>query len=279
MKSFLKENYLLIAVVLLALALRFYKLSTIPIGFNDDEAAFGYNAYSIISTARDEWGRLLPFPTFESFGDWKLVFYLYLVAASQLIFGASEFATRFPSALFGVATVIATYFLAKKLFEESQNGWQSQIALVAAFFLAISPWHIIASRNAFESDLLSLFIATGTLFFLKAQKDQKFLYVSTILVSTCFYIYRSSWLFVPLFLLVIFYLFRDSFTEAKNIIIKNLILAAILALPLLPVALTFKGQSRFLQESFITGVSRVGIISEVNEKRGICRNNLPKPVC
>ena len=277
MKSFLKRNYLLVLIVLLAIILRFSELSTIPIGFNDDEAAFGYNAYSIIKTARDEWGRFLPFPAFESFGDWKLVFYLYLVAASQLVFGIGEFSTRFPSALFGVLTVIATYFLAKKLFEDFT--WKFEIPTIAALLLAISPWHIVASRNAFESDLLSFFITTGTLFFLMAQKNKKLLYVSTILFSICFYIYRSSWLFVPMFILVIFYLFRNNFVKAKEIITKNLILAAIVALPLLPVVLTFKGQSRFLQESFLTGVSRVGITNEVNERRGICQTDLPKPVC
>jgi hypothetical protein len=70
--KFLKENFLLILIIFLAISLRFINLSTIPIGFNDDEAAFGYNAYSILKAGRDEWGRFLPFPVFESFGDWKL---------------------------------------------------------------------------------------------------------------------------------------------------------------------------------------------------------------
>src|SRR3989344_6040859 len=109
MKSFLKNNFPIIAVVAIAVALRLIKLGSSPIGFNDDEAAFGYNAYSLLTTARDEWGRLLPFPVFESFGDWKLVLYLYLAVISQFFFGLNEFATRFPSALFGVFAVFATY--------------------------------------------------------------------------------------------------------------------------------------------------------------------------
>lgn len=270
--KFLRVNGLLVLIIVLAAAVRLVKLSTIPIGFNDDEAAFGYNAYSILKYGFDEWGRTLPFPTFESFGDWKLVFYLYLTVVSQFIFGVSEFATRFPSALFGVLTVAATYFLTKQLFDK-------RVAQVSALLLAISPWHIIASRNAFESDLLSFFIATGTFFFLKATKEKKFLYASTIFFSLCFYVYRSSWLFVPIFLVVIFYLFRANFMKSKALIFKNATIAIIILVPLLPTVLTFKGQSRFMQESFLTGVSRVGITNEVNERRGICQDNLRSFIC
>src|SRR3989344_2586535 len=142
------QKILLILIISLAAILRFISLGENPIGFNDDEAAFGYNAYSILKTGRDEWGRFLPFPAFESFGDWKLVFYLYLVAASQLIFGLSEFSTRFPSALFGVMSVIITYFLAKELFKDLNwkfkigNSLKLDIPTVAMLLLAISPWHI-----------------------------------------------------------------------------------------------------------------------------------------
>src|SRR3989344_5183236 len=121
MKKIFKENLFLIFIILLAVILRFYNLSTIPVGFNDDEAAFGYNAYSILKTGRDEWVRFLPFPVFESFGDWKLVGYLYPVVLSQFIFGVNEFATRVPSAIFGVFAIISTYFLTKKLFENNNS--------------------------------------------------------------------------------------------------------------------------------------------------------------
>lgn len=275
--KFIKRNIFLILIILVAAALRLIELSNIPIGFNDDEAAFGYNAYSILKYGFDEWGRTLPFPTFESFGDWKLVFYLYLTVISQAIFGVNEFATRFPSALFGVLTVFATYLLAKKLFDDTK--FHFSLAHVSALLVAISPWHIIASRNAFESDLLSFFITLGTYFFLRSLSKKNYLFLATLSFSTCFYVYRSSWLFVPIFTLVLFYLFRDKFPKSKELIFKNAVLAFILIIPLIPTVLTFKGQSRFLQESFITGVSRIGITNEINERRGICQKNLPSAFC
>src|SRR3989344_6941222 len=103
-------NFLLLSTIIAAaLFLRLYDLSRIPIGFNDDEAAFGYNAYSLLKTGKDEWGRVMPFPAFESFGDWKLVFYLYSVVPSVAVFGPSNFAARLPSALFGILAVLAAY--------------------------------------------------------------------------------------------------------------------------------------------------------------------------
>ena len=267
-----RENFFLLVIILVAVSLRFINLDTIPIGFNDDEAAFGYNAYSILKTGRDEWGRFLPFPVFESFGDWKLVGYLYLTVISQFVFGISEFATRFPSAVFGIMSVFATYFLAKELFNRN-------VGLISAFLLAISPWSIIASRNAFESDILIFFIVISTYFFLKGLKNGKYLTFAFIGFAICFYIYRSSWLFIPLFISTLIYLYREKFRRIWPILTKNLIFFVILLTPLIPTVLTFKGQSRFFQESFITGVQRSGIIDEINARRGSCQSRLPVFTC
>lgn len=263
---------MLILVILLAAALRFVSLNLIPVGFNDDEAAFGYNAFSIIKTGRDEWGRFLPFPVFESFGDWKLVGYLYLAVVSQLIFGISEFATRFPSALFGIFAVFTTYLLAKKLFDQ-------KIGILAALFLAISPWHIFASRNAFESDILIFFISIATYFFLRGLENPKWLTVSFVTYALSFYIYRSSWLFIPLFVLSLFIFHKDQLNKIKKDLIKNAAIALVILLPLVPTVSTFRGQSRFFQESFIAGVQGSGIIDDVNDRRGSCNQKLKSEVC
>ncbi len=61
--------------------------------------------------------------------------------------------------------------------------------------------------------------------------------------------------------------------------VKSLLVLLILTLPLLPAVLTFKGQSRFFQESFILGIQRVGIIADVNKRRGDCQENLPVSIC
>lgn len=272
MNSFIRNNILLILIILLACILRFHLLTTIPVGFTDDEAAFGYNAYSVLKTGHDEWGRHLPFPVFESFGDWKLVFYLYLVTASQFFLGLTVFATRFPSALFGVLAVFATYLLTKEFFKK-------KVALVASLLLAISPWHIAASRNAFESDLLIFTITLGTYFFIKSLKKKNYLFLGILMYSMSFYIYRSAWVFIPVFMGTLIFLYRKYFRIQKKFLLKNIIIFLFLLLPLVSTFITFKGQSRFFQESFIFGIQNQGINSEINERRGDCNQLFKSFIC
>src|SRR3989338_9842876 len=99
----------LLAIIILAVILRFYKIDTNPPGLYWDEAAFGYDAYSVLKTGRDQHGHLLPL-SFESFGDWKLPGYHYLLIPSVKIFGLNEFAVRFPSAFLGTLSIIIFFF-------------------------------------------------------------------------------------------------------------------------------------------------------------------------
>ncbi|MBU0974247.1 hypothetical protein KKD03_00915, partial [Patescibacteria group bacterium] len=73
MKKFLKKNWWTVSVIIILLFatfLRFYKLGVVPHGMFWDEAAVGYNGYSIVTTRRDEWLQKFPV-TFQSFGDYK----------------------------------------------------------------------------------------------------------------------------------------------------------------------------------------------------------------
>ena len=241
-------------------------------GFNDDEASIGYNAYSILSSGKDEWGRLLPFPVSEGFGDWKLVNYLYLTAFSQFFLGPNEFSTRLPSAIFGVLAVYATYLLAKKLFER-------RVGLISAFLLSISPWHIAESRNAFDSDILIFFIPLAVYFFLRGLKEQKYQAVSFICFIIAFYIYRTAWIFIPILGSVLTWAMWQNLRKSRPIFFRNLVICLILLVPLIPTVLTFKGQSRIIQESFVTGVQNQGIVDEVNERRGYCREKITNDMC
>src|SRR3989304_9431060 len=118
---------ILLTIIFLAAILRFYKLGTNPPGLYWDEAVLGYDAYSILNTGKDHHGETLPLFS-ESFGDWKLPGYHYLLVPSIAIFGLNEFAVRFPSALLGTLTVLLTYLLVKELFrlsDENQSVNQS----------------------------------------------------------------------------------------------------------------------------------------------------------
>src|SRR5258706_2331299 len=146
----IQNIFLLLFVVLIAAFLRFYQLGINPPSLTWDEAAWGYNAYSLGIDGKDEFGRFLPLNYIESFGDFKPPMYAYLTVLPVKIFGLTEFATRFPSALAGSLTVLLAYFLVLELFSSSKH--KNLYALISSAILAVSPWHIMLSRAAFEAN-------------------------------------------------------------------------------------------------------------------------------
>src|SRR3990167_11148965 len=108
-------NKRLIIVLIIAAALRLVVLGQYPVHLTNDEAALGYNAYSILKTARDEHGQLLPV-IFKSFGDWKPGLYIYATVPFVATLGLNEFSTRAASAVAGIVAVLLVYLIGKNLF-------------------------------------------------------------------------------------------------------------------------------------------------------------------
>src|SRR3990172_13290311 len=120
------KKILLLLIVLMSLFLRFYRLDSYP-ALNADEAAIGYNAYSLIQTGRDEHGN--PWPIhFQSFNDYKPGLYFYMVVPFVKILGLNEWAVRIPGAALGVGTVLVLYLLVRELFKSEK------LALASALF-------------------------------------------------------------------------------------------------------------------------------------------------
>ena len=188
---------LLTATLLLGLLLRTYQLSDNPPGFFADEASIGYNAYTILHSGTDEYGTAYPF-FFRAFGEYKNPIQTYSTVPFVALFGLNEFAVRLPSVLYGLLGIIAIFLLAKQLFHRYK--YTVPIALLAAFFLTISPWHIHFSRTSLEG--LAAYVAfttLGTYFFLRAQAQAKYLLASIFFFVLAFYSYFPARLFIPLF--------------------------------------------------------------------------------
>ena len=65
-----KNKFTLILILVIAVLLRFWQINTLP-SLNPDEAALGYNAYSLLKTGKDEHGISWPLH-FKSFSDYKV---------------------------------------------------------------------------------------------------------------------------------------------------------------------------------------------------------------
>ncbi len=197
-------------ILILATSLRFWHLSTQPPGLTWDEAAIGYNAYSILKTGKDEFGISFPL-IFKSFGDYKPGLYVYLTVPSVAVFGLTEFSVRLPSALFGVIAVLTTGLLLELLTENQTLG------LLASLALAISPWHVHFSRGGWESNIFVTFIILGTYFFYLSAKKGKVNFLPSLLLFTLsLLLYQSAKLYAPIILLLLIALNWKDFKSKVN---------------------------------------------------------------
>jgi 4-amino-4-deoxy-L-arabinose transferase-like glycosyltransferase len=120
----------LLALLLLAFFFRVYRISTIP---SDPESDH-------VEASKDVWDILQ--------GQYRIFFprntgreptQFYLTALLSKVFGYGWLTLRLTMALVGVLNVIPMYYLGKELLDR-------RFGVLAAFFVAISYWHVIISR-------------------------------------------------------------------------------------------------------------------------------------
>lgn len=242
MNNFFKKHIysvILISILCLSFFLRFNKLSVNPPSLDWDEASIGYNAYSLLKTGADEYGNKLPL-SIRSFDDYKPPVYIYLDVPSVLIFGLNETGVRFPAALFGFLSVIVIYFLVKDLFGDWEKEKKEKLALLSAFFLGVSPWHLQFSRAAFEGNIGLFFFMLGLLLFLKSLKNAKLVIISVVSFSLSVYSYHSFLLIVPIFIVFLILFFWKEMMAKKRYYLVSLIIGLLFAIP---VFLSFSSSS------------------------------------
>lgn len=210
------RKWLLVGIIILGFALRFVGLSHYPTGFNADEASFGYDAYSILTTGKDQWGQFMPI-VLKSFGDYKSPLYAYITIPSIIVFGLTKFAVRLPNVLVGTLAIYFVYLLSTELGKLARldEKRRNLLALSTSFLLAVSPWHIMMSRGAFEANLVTLFIPLGIYFFLKAMKKSKFLISAGLFFGLSLFTYHSAKLITPLIVLGLIALFRKGICKLE----------------------------------------------------------------
>lgn len=270
-----KYTYLcLVIIVFLAFFLRMYLLGTVPPGLTNDEADIGYDAYSVLVTGKDQWNQFLPLTNFKGFGDYRLPLYTYLVIPSEQVFGVTAFAVRFPSAIFGTLSVMLVFFLARKLFESIKE--KDVLSLCASCLIAISPWAIGLSRIGIESNVaISLFLLAFMLF-LYSFKYKRLIFLSCFFFALTLYTYTAYTFFTPLALVTIVFFFRKKFKYKKNLTLAFLLFVLFVS----PLFL-FRSTAgvRAAQVSFVTSQDNIGVLANLNDRRGSCSEKFPTLVC
>lgn len=207
-----KEIILLVLIILLSVFLRFYKLGEIPNGFYVDEAVSAYNAYSILETGKDEYGKTFPL-AFRFFGSYSPPLYVYLSTVPIKLFGLNIYSARFISALFGVIGVILVYFFLKR-----RRG------LIAAAIFAVSPWAVFYSRAGYEINLGFILFVLGILFLWRGINKPKFLFWAYMVLSLSTYGAHFERYLAPLLLISSIFVF-------KRFSLWGIIIALIIQIP------------------------------------------------
>lgn len=221
------KKILIIVILAIAAFLRFWQLGNIPPSPDWDEAALGYNAYSILKTGRDEYGTFFPV-TLRSYDDYKPPLYAYLAIPSVTAFGLNTWAVRLLSAVMGLLAVLGTYFLVKELFPSYRVA-----SYLSALLLAISPWHIQFSRIAFEANVGVALNIWALFLFFKGLRQPLWFSASALLFGLGFYAYHSERIFLPLLLLILAFLWRRTILKHKKHVIVASIVGFVIISPLL----------------------------------------------
>lgn len=172
-----KQKFFLSGVILLAIFFRFYQISQMPGGLFPDMAANGLDVNLM------QQGHLQPF--YER-GNGREALFFYMEWASVALFGKGVWQFSAVSALAGVLAVLMCYFVTYRLMlmggpvgnglrpfptedddAHRQKNRAINIALLAAFLMAVSSWHVVLSRTAFRATLIPLFSALSFYFLLR----------------------------------------------------------------------------------------------------------------
>lgn len=191
----MKKHLPIIIILLFGALLRLIFLGSIPVGVTNDELSFIYNAYSIAKTGKNLLGVPFPFLTWLNAGSAPfLPVEIYLIAPLFFIFPLSAAVGRFPSAALGVADIFILYLLVRKLFRSDK------LALLSAFFLAISPWHLHFARSAYETNFSTFFLLLGIYLFIREIERKKLPIFSIFSFMLATYSYRPmNLLLIPFF--------------------------------------------------------------------------------
>lgn len=244
MKNIIRTHCWLILILILASFLRLYNLGSNPPALYWDEASLGYNAFSILKKGIDEHGVRFPVSHFLAYGDAKPPVYIYATSISIAVFGVTEFAIRFPSAMAGILLVLLTYLLAKAL-EKPLRLEKIGFAELVSLLLAIAPWHLHVSRVAYEANVALTLFVSGFVCFVYAQKRPSLYLLSAIFWVSTWYTFNAYRIFLPLFLLVLGIIFFKQLWQNRGYVLLSIGLALILTAPLVPFVLSDQAKLRF----------------------------------
>ena len=223
---FIRWQTVILFTIILAIGVfaRTWEYASLPPGLNVDEASIGTEAYYLYKFGMDRYGMTYPVHL-TSWGSGQNALYAYLLIPFVALKGVNAFAVRLPMMLAGILSMPLIFIAGRKLLG-------NKFALLAMFFMAISPWHIVNSRWAVESNIMPfLFLVGFTALTLADTKNWWFL-ISCIFFALCLYAYGTAYAGVPVFLLLTVPILLKLKRISLNQVIAGAVVFLLLAFPI-----------------------------------------------
>lgn len=241
-----KRLWPVVVVLMIAAAFRLVGLTTIPPGLTHDEADHGLTAWGIVNGDR---------PIYSTVGYGREPLYDYATAGIMSLTGPTFLAPRLTAVYLSLILLAATYAWVNRAF-----GYKT--ALLTAAGLAVGFYAVVTGRQALRSISLPALFTLATLFFwrgnahgssdlkfepgegatassnsiVRLRRRSAYYILAGGLLGLTFYTYppaRVLWLLFPALFLFLLLFDREYFKRTWSGIVLLLILAAIIALPII----------------------------------------------
>jgi 4-amino-4-deoxy-L-arabinose transferase-like glycosyltransferase len=197
-----KTTLLFLTILTIGVFARIWEFGKVPPGLHVDEASSGVEAYYLYKYGVDR--NNISYPV--NFIAWQTgqqnALYAYLLIPFIALGGLDPFFIRLPMMLSGILSLPIMYFVGKRL---GGGGF----GLLCMFLMTISPWHIVNTRWAVESNILPFLFLVSTALLLVSSRNNSWFIVAGVFLATCLYAYGTAYASVPIFLslsvLILFY--------------------------------------------------------------------------
>ncbi len=172
--------------------IRLLWLDSLPAGLNQDEASIAYDAWALLHYGIDRNGFSWPV-NLVAWGSGQNVLYAYLSMPFIAVAGLSVLSTRLLAASAGL--------LVLWLFWQQGRRSDKEMAWCALLLVATSPWHIMATRWALESNILPALVLLAVFLLARSvEASAQRLPLAAGVLTLSIYAYGPAYLFAPLFL-------------------------------------------------------------------------------
>lgn len=215
----IRQKISLLILIIISGFVMIYKLGVIPNGLYIDEINYGYNAYSLLTTGKDEYGMAYPL-LLRAQGLYLPSVYAYISIIPIKILGLNDFTVRLTASLSGILLVIF-YYICLRDYLKIKNKFN---LFVISLFFCITPWMVLMSRFGVELMTGLLLWSIGSYYFWKGFKSEKYLIWGAIILSISTYVSYSNRYLVLIYIIA-------AFVVHRKIIWKALLIFLIIQIP------------------------------------------------